>query len=569
MSKERSTLLQKLPSTDFSLLYYIILNMVPSLYFLFSEPLNFPGKITIVLFPLSLLCLIYCIFKNPGITTLVLFPLIFLHSFQIVLFYIFGQEVIASDMFLNVATTNSSEIQELLGSLIPSIALVCVLYIPALILAYKQIRAKKTIKNSTVKRLFKLGIILLINSIIASFFSNYSPTNSFSFKDNVYPYNALYNLNFAINKSIRIKNYPVSSQDFDFKAKTVPQDKRQVYVLIIGETSRADNWSLYNYHRDTNPLLSQQDNLIVFQDVLTQSNATHKSVSILLSDVGAQDYDQIYTRKGIFEAFKQSGFKTICLSNQAENNSFIEYFTKQADLFYTIRQTDPTTRITQNAWDQDLLPLLKQYIDTTTEDLFIVLHTYGSHFNYSQRYKEEFSVFQPDHVTKVDVGHKETLVNAYDNTILNTDNFIYQTIQTLDLYPYISTIMYISDHGEDLFDDQRNRFLHSSPTPTYYQLRVPMLVWYSQNYKLENPQKVDQLLNNQSTPISSNAVFHTIVDLANITTPYLQRDLALSDSTFQIKPRVYLNDHDKAILYQQLNLKQEDLLMFNKNNIKN
>lgn len=80
--------------------------------------------------------------------------------------------------------------------------------------------------------------------------------------------------------------------------------------MVVGETSRALNWQLYGYERETNPLLVQQSGLVAFPKVLTESNTTHKSVPMLLSDVTACSYDSIYHRKGIITAFKEAGFRT-------------------------------------------------------------------------------------------------------------------------------------------------------------------------------------------------------------------------------------------------------------------
>lgn len=80
--------------------------------------------------------------------------------------------------------------------------------------------------------------------------------------------------------------------------------------MVIGETSRACNWSLYGYSRQTNPKLAQCEGLVAFPYALSESNTTHKSVPMLLSPVSAVDYDSLYYRKSIVTAFKEAGFHT-------------------------------------------------------------------------------------------------------------------------------------------------------------------------------------------------------------------------------------------------------------------
>lgn len=548
--------------------YYIFVNMVPSLYFFCVEPVNLVGKLVVLLFPLGLYFLIFSAFKNTGMWQIIAFPLLFLHAFQIVLFYLFGEDVIAADMFLNVATTNTSEINELLGSLLPSIVLVCVLYLPPTILAILQWKRKNYLDWNFRKKIFFPSFILMGISLFLSFFSANNNTETFAFNQDVYPLNAIHNLGFAVNKWDKVKRYPQTSDDFTFNAtREKKSDQREIYVLIVGETARADNWELYGYGRPTNPKLKSQNNLFVLQDALTQSNTTHKSVSIILSEADAENYSSIYHKKGIASAFKEAGFTTICLSNQAENSSFIEYFTKEADIYQTIRTTDSTTGMTQNHYDEEIIPIMEKVIEDTPGDLFILIHSYGSHFNYQERYPQEFRKFIPDEIAGVKKSEKEHLVNAYDNTILYTDHFLSSTIDALKKLNANSALLYTSDHGEDLFDDDRGRFLHASPSPTYYQLRIPMLMWFSEQYVETNKSKIESINQNKTKAVATNAIFHTMLDVADIKTNYLEQDLSLVNPTFTSRPRMYLNDHDVAVPYLKMNLKEEDFAMFRKNNI--
>ncbi|AJH13499.1 phosphoethanolamine transferase [Myroides profundi] len=550
--------------------FYIAVNMVPSIYFVFTQPVDVLGKIVVILFPLGLFMTIFSAFKNSGAWLLLCFPFLFLHAFQIVLFYLFGEDVIAADMFLNVATTNTSEINELLGSLLPSIAFVCFLYIPPIVFAILQWKRKNFLDWSFRRQTLLPAVLLLIASLVLSFFSANKNSGTFAFNQDVYPINALHNLGFAVNKWDKVNRYPETSKNFTFKATrdSISTDKRQIYVLIIGETSRADNWSLYGYDRETNPKLKNEKNLVVFKDALTQSNTTHKSVSIILSEAEAENYNSIYVKKGIVHAFKEAGFTTISLSNQAENSSFIEYFTKEADIYKTIRTTDSHTRMTENHYDEELVGLMQKHIQETTGDLFILLHTYGSHFKYMERYPESFRQFTPDEIGGVKKSEKEHLVNAYDNSILYTDHFLAKTIEALKQTNEEVAMLYTSDHGEDLFDDDRNRFLHASPSPTYYQLRIPFLMWFSDEYITNNEKRMTAVQENKNKPISTNAVFHTMINAAHIRTSYLEKDLSLVNRAFNAEARMYLNDHDIAVPYTKMNLKKEDFEMLKKNNIK-
>lgn len=544
--------------------YYIIINMVPSIALLFTEPYNIAGKLILFFFPLGLYLLLYSLSKKTGLIHIFLFPLIFLHAFQLVLFYLFGEDVIAVDMFLNVVTTNVTEANEVLDSIWPSVIFVCVLYIPSIIIAAILCKRKIYLSRMVRRRSLIFGIVLLVATYGLSFFATNYNTQKYSYKQDVYPVNVIYNLKFAIIKWYKSERYFETSKDFLFGAhKKIKSNKREIYVLVVGETGRAESWGLYGYERNTTPKLASDSSLVLYRDAITQSNTTHKSVPIILSAASAENFDIIYRQKSIVTAFKEAGFTTVFLSNQSANHTFTDFYAQEADYVKYFRFENSG----QNNLDEILLPDFKHYIDSIPNDLFIVLHTYGSHFNYRERYSDAFSVFKPDNVTEIKRKEKETLVNAYDNTILYVDNFLYTVSQMLAKSGACSAMFYCADHGEDLMDDDRYRFLHASPNPTFYQLRIPMLLWFSEVYSNSFPEQVKNAHNNKNKPVSTNAAFHTVLDMAQIETNYLESDLSLVNSTFKSKKRMYLDDHDNPIFYYNANLKKEDKEMIEKRHL--
>ena len=468
-------------------------------------------------------------------------------------------------IILNLATTNASEAGELLDNIWPAIILVCALYIPTIIVAVIACKLKLYLPVSFRKKWIATGALWMFLSCLLLFTSNNNNTGRFTLHEDVYPVNVVYNCGFAINKWRHSQQYPVLSKNFTFKAhKDVRSSKREIYVLVIGEASRAENWSLYGYPRETNPLLAQTSGLVVYKDAITQSNTTHKSVPLILSAASAEDYSVVYTHKSILTAFKEAGFTTIFLSNQTPNRSFTDFYFQEADHHQNIRCSPDGSMTTVNNFDEAMLPLLQHYVDSISGNLFVVLYTYGSHFNYKERYPEIFSLYEPDNVANVKVENKVQLINAYDNSIRYTDNFLYTLIGMLRKQEVISALFYTPDHGEDMLDDRRKRFLHSSPNPTFYQLYIPMFIWFSENYQRDFPEKVGYAVQNKPKPVATNAVFHTMLDVAFIQTPYLQPGLSLVSSDFQTRQRMYLNDHDKPIFFYNAGLKKADKQMIDK-----
>lgn len=187
----------------------------------------------------------------------ILFPFLFFGAFQIVLLYLFGQSVIAVDMFLNLVTTNPGEALELLDNLIPAIIIVVLLYIPALVLAAVAVSKKRRLSETFVRRERKRARITVIAGIL-SLVAAYLFDARYELKSDLYPANVCYNIALAFQRTAQTQHYAETSKDFTFQAKTTrPEKNREVYVMVIGETSRAANWSIYGYNRNTNPELTK------------------------------------------------------------------------------------------------------------------------------------------------------------------------------------------------------------------------------------------------------------------------------------------------------------------------
>ena len=546
---------------------FLVILTVPNIVLCFTEPMSLVAKISNVLFPFSVYYAVMARSGNCGRTFWILFPFLFFGAFQLGLLYLFGQSIIAVDMFLNLVTTNSSEALELLDNLIPAIVLVVVLYIPALVLATVSMIRKRKLPESFLRRERKRSWIALAIGIV-SLGSAFWLDNRYELKSDLYPANVCYNIALAFQRTARTQNYGETSKDFTFNARaTHSADRKEAYIMVVGETSRAANWSIYGYGRETNPELSKVGGLTAFGHVLTESNTTHKSVPMLLSAVNANDFDSIYHQKGIITAFKEAGYRTAFFSNQRYNHSFIDFFGKEADTFDFIKED--TGNSGYNPSDDELLKLVEEELAKGATKQFIVLHTYGSHFNYRERYPSEDAFFTPDYPMEAERKYRDNLVNAYDNSIRYTDGFLSRLIHMLEKQQIDAAMLYTSDHGEDIFDDSRHLFLHASPVPSYYQLHVPFLIWMSDNYRETYPEHWKNAVDNKDKNISSSSSFFpTMLSLAGIETPYRDDSQSVTAPHYVLKPRVYLNDHNEPRPLDDLGMKKQDFQMLEKRNIK-
>ena len=549
-------------------IYWLFLFMVilPNFIMFFTESTSLLTRVTQIVLPLGFYAWALTLARKPGKMFWLLFWFMFVDAFQIVLLWLYGESPIAVDMFLNVLTTNPGEATELLSNLLVAVVFVIVLYGIGIVMSIVSLRAKTTLSDKFRLTQRRWSVPMLIAGLVM-LAAIYVVDKSFKAQDDVFPINGTYNVGLAIQRAIKQSNYTETSRNFTYRASSTRNDSiPEIYVLVVGETSRADNWSLYGYSRNTNRSTSSLDNLMVYRDALSMSNTTHKSVPTIMSSAGGEHYDSLYYRKGIITAFTEVGYQTVFYSNQQRNHSFIDAFGSEAQEVVFLKDK---VSLMGNNFDDELVDYVKRRLDKYNGGkLFIVVHMYGSHFNYKDRYTKEEAYFKPDNVISAERVYRKELINAYDNTIVNTDKVLAAIIREVDAKGVNSAVIFTSDHGEDIFDDSRGRFLHASPIPTYYQLRVPLLIWTSQTFATQYPELVAQLKSHVDVPVSTNMViFNTMLDLSGIESPYKKASLSLCNKAFKPHKRLYINDHNEFMPLDDCGLKQLDIDMFKKNNL--
>ena len=561
-TNRRRTVKTRSRFTTLLTVYFFVALIIPNCVLANTEPYSVWTVEALILMPLGFYMMWSVALRRSGVMIWLAFPFIFFCAFQIVLLYLFGNSIIATDMFTNLLTTNPGEAGELLGNIYPSVVLVCVIYLPLLWLAAREIGHKRYITRTARMNIGLTGAALFAVGLLALWPAYHVSEERHVLRDEIFPLNIMYNLGLSGSEFRKSYNFHKTSEGFTYEAeRTAEAPGREVYVYIIGEASRAMNWQLYGYGRETNPLLSEVGDLVVFRDVLTQSNTTHKSVPLILSSVATGEHEELYRRKGLPALFNEAGFDTWFISNQSPQGAMIDHLAHDARHVIYIRSP---------RHDTQLLDEMRKALErSTSQKLLFVLHCYGSHFSYHQRYPREFAHFQPDNDVAIARQHRPMLVNAYDNSIRYTDYFLAQTIDYLrSLKGTSSALLYCADHGEDLIDDDRERFLHASPTTTAYQLWVASLAWFSPEYRTCFPEKVAAAEANASAATTTHALFHTMADMASIRGRHVDRRMSLVSRDFDREaPRRYLNDHNEAVPFVRTGLMPEDMEVFRRHGI--
>ncbi|MDR2691509.1 MAG: phosphoethanolamine transferase [Dysgonamonadaceae bacterium] len=434
---------------------------------------------------------------------------------------------------LSIIDTNQEESFELLSAIKFPIVILLLFWAFYFLITLVRIKNACLFKSQRTKR---TGAILFAGMLIIAYATGYIR--------NVYPYDLIFRTCQVFAAKKEIKEGREKMKDFKFNAfKKDPIDEKEVYVFVIGETGRYSSYSINGYGRNTSPLLAKTKSLVSYTDFYSEANITTSSLPVILTRASAGDYERSYVEKSFVDAFGEAGFKTCWIADQSANNKFIRRIAGDADREY-FRVTDFSD--TAN-FDEQLWPYLDDVLAGNDRKMLIVIHTLGSHFRYNYRYPASFEVFKPSlkgafDYALISAKNKELFINTYDNSILYTDFFLAGTIRKIERLQAVSALVYVADHGENLFDTEENIVFHGGSEYTPYDFHVPFFVWTSDKYNSRYPFKAENLLRNKDKRLSTDYIFYSMLDMADITFPgQIMARSIVSDSLREDSIRYIIN----------------------------
>lgn len=370
-----------------------------------------------------------------------------------------------------------------------------------------------------------------------------------------YPYAYIPKIYKYTSERMEFRKALAAKKDFRFGAytdKITLEHNKPLIVIVIGESSRANNWSLGGYARNTNPLLSRREDLYYCKDTTSSATQTRESVELALTRASPRNLTPIYNEKSLVTAYKEAGYSTIWISNQKMTggvDTAIYEMAKEADETHFIGSDYRY----KNSYDEKILPVLKEVLITNNhKPTLLVIHTIGSHEIYRMRYPPGFEKFKPaskgDDYNWNSPGLRERLLNSYDNSILYTDYVLNSFISLLSQQSRNIGLIFFSDHGENILDDGSDRFGHGGVVPTKYVIHIPMFFWFSGGFVDSYPDKVGHIKTNCLKPVSENYVFDTMLDLGGIKIKGYQASNSMASNADFKSERFILDASLKPIL---------------------
>ncbi|QQN96326.1 phosphoethanolamine transferase CptA [Pseudomonas sp. SW-3] len=316
-------------------------------------------------------------------------------------------------------------------------------------------------------------------------------------------------------------------------------------VLVIGESTNRQRMSLYGYPRETTPELDKlKDQMAVFDNVITPRPYTIEALQQVLTFADEENPDLYLSTPSLVSMMKQAGYKTFWITNQqtmTKRNTMLTTFSEQAD-----EQVYLNNNRNQNAaqYDGDVIaPFNKALADAAPRKL-IVVHLLGTHMSYQYRYPPTFNKFTdrkgvPDGVRDDQVP----TYNSYDNAVLYNDFVVSSLIKDYAKSDPNGFLMYLSDHGEDVFDSVGHSTLgRNEAKPTAPMYTIPFMAWASPKWRETHDWS---FAGDLARPYSSSQLIHTWADLAGLSFDELDRSKSLVSDSFTPRPLMIGNPYER------------------------
>lgn len=436
---------------------------------------------------------------------------------------------IDASMLTNVLQTDAHEATDLLSWRMA--ATVLALAAPPLVWLYRRpVRRLGAWRHAAHNGLLLVGAVALIVVCVLAVFQDFASTmrNHTRLRYLINPLNSVYALGHIATQPLRMNTrtlLPVG-RDAQLGASYAGQAQPPLLVLVLGETGRSGNFGINGYARNTTPLLSARTDLVSAGNAWSCGTSTAASVPCMFSHLGRTGYEaRAANFESLIDVLQHAGLAVLWVDNQSGCKGVCD----RAGQTSTASWSDPTLCPTPGeCLDRVMLKDLDARIaalpaEQRQRGTVVVLHQMGSHGPaYSKRSVPEHKRFLPECTsTALQECERQQVVNAYDNSIVETDAFLDGVIQWLSARggKAQTAMMYVADHGESL--GENNLYLHGLPYSIApdVQKHVPWITWLSPAMQARTHIATGCLQQDLAQRrITHDSYFHSVLGLMDVKT---------------------------------------------------
>lgn len=321
-------------------------------------------------------------------------------------------------------------------------------------------------------------------------------------------------------------------------------------VFIVGESENRNHMHLYGYDRDTTPGLDQlakNQKIAVFTDVVSPHAYTTASLSEIYSLHHYENPDKWYNTLNLIDILKKAGYHTSWLSNQESSGNWVSvanFLANRNDYKEYTYLRDSTSDL-YDSYDEKLFPIIDKVKSQNTNDKqFYTIHLMGSHASYDRRVPPNWRKFQLEPTN----SKADSERNAYDDSVLYNDYILTQIFKKFD--DTDTLIIYISDHGESVYEKDSKLIGHGDGQLNRYMLEIPMIMYGTDTFKENHPELWKKILEAQHRPYMTDDLPHTIMDLLDIRVNGFDASRSIINYQFNSNRNRVIQGHDYNNYYK-------------------
>lgn len=283
-----------------------------------------------------------------------------------------------------------------------------------------------------------------------------------------------------------------------------PWSKPSTIVMVIGESATRDFCSAFTpMKEDTTPWIRQMAeadpaHFMLFPNAYSCALYTVATLEKALTEFNQYNGKNFNEACTVVDIAHALGYRVHWYSNQGHLGAFDTRVTLVAETSDVAKWTKQELNRVQ--YDMTLL----DFIDELNPEVnnLLVFHLKGSHFNFLNRYPQEYTVWGKP-------GVQDNVPN-YMNSLRYTDTVLHAIFDRCREKLNMQAMLYFSDHGQ--ISSQRR-------TPGFdgfNNVRIPMFLWVSDEYISKHPVPYNALQANHNRYFTNDLAYNLMCGLMDV-----------------------------------------------------
>lgn len=299
-------------------------------------------------------------------------------------------------------------------------------------------------------------------------------------------------------------------------------------ILIIGESENRDRMTAFNpeLKDDSTPWLTgmaKSNQAILYKKAYSNFPATALALEQVLTSENQYGNQQFSDAVSVLDVANKAGYETWWLGNHNRMANGTSAYGLVAEAAKHKLWTNPAPQD-----DKALLDLLKKVPKDGNN--FVIIHMYGSHTRYKDRY--------PSGYPEVHNSIKASVVQ-YDTSVKYTDEIMGRIFDYADKNLNLKALIYTSDHGEDM---ERG---HGEGGFTFAMVHTPVFFWFSPDYRKDYPQLVSNVEKHKDDFFTNDLMFDSLSGILLAGNNYQKAQYDVTDDRYSLPADKALTVHGK------------------------